>query len=99
MKLLAGGFPVIHETRELSGPPEEAERHENHTDRYVCAYVHNFTFFGGRGGIRTPEGCYTLTVFKTAAIDHSATLPVPFLAGREGIEPPTNGFGDRYSTN
>ncbi len=21
------------------------------------------------------------------------------LAGREGLEPPTNGFGDRYSTN
>jgi hypothetical protein len=23
----------------------------------------------------------------------------PFLARREGLEPPTNGFGDHYSTN
>jgi hypothetical protein len=39
--------------------------------------------FGGGGGIRTPEGCYTLTVFKTVAIDHSATPPT-MLAGRAG---------------
>src|SRR5262245_7192317 len=59
--------------------------------------------YGGGGGIRTPEGCNTLTVFKTVAIDHSATPPAlvchSSLAGREGLEPPTNGFGDRYSTN
>ena len=30
---------------------------------------------GGRGGIRTPETLAGLAVFKTAAIDHSATLP------------------------
>ncbi len=29
----------------------------------------------GEGGIRTPGGCYTPTVFKTAAINHSATSP------------------------
>ena len=26
-------------------------------------------------------------------------LPPPILAGAEGIEPSTNGFGDRYSTS
>ena len=79
---------------------------------------------GGEGGIRTPVGCYAKAVFKTAAIDHSATSPtfakatvgrptfvppggttaqqarsIERLARQEGIEPPTNGFGDRYSTN
>jgi hypothetical protein len=53
---------------------------------------------GGEGGIRTPVGREAKAVFKTAAIDHSATSP-QFLAGREGLEPSTNGFGDRYSTN
>ena len=24
---------------------------------------------------------------------------IPGMAGREGLEPPTDGFGDRYSTN
>ena len=32
-------------------------------------------FFCGERGIRTPGGCYTPTVFKTAAIDHSAISP------------------------
>jgi hypothetical protein len=31
-------------------------------------------FIGGEGGIRTP-GPFGSTVFKTAAIDHSATSP------------------------
>src|SRR6476620_1413052 len=31
--------------------------------------------FGGRGGIRTHEGLAPLAVFKTAALNHSATLP------------------------
>jgi hypothetical protein len=53
---------------------------------------------GGEGGIRTPVPLTRKAVFKTAAIDHSATSPAG-LAGREGVEPPTNGFGDRYSTN
>src|SRR5262249_19759479 len=30
---------------------------------------------GGRGGIRTHEGLAPLAVFKTAALNHSATLP------------------------
>ena len=30
---------------------------------------------GGRGGIRTHEGLTPLAVFKTAALNHSATLP------------------------
>ena len=55
---------------------------------------------GGEGGIRTPVGRKAEAVFKTAAIDHSATSPaLGRLAGREGLEPPTDGFGDRYSTN
>ena len=33
----------------------------------------------GSGEIRTLEGCYTLAVFETAALDHYATLPT---AGR-----------------
>ncbi len=31
--------------------------------------------FGGGGGILTPEGYFTLTVFKTAAFDRSAISP------------------------
>ena len=54
---------------------------------------------GGEGGIRTPVGLSPKAVFKTAAIDHSATSPLRRLARQEGLEPPTNGFGDRYSTN
>ena len=30
---------------------------------------------GGRGGIRTHEGAEPLPVFKTGALNHSATLP------------------------
>jgi hypothetical protein len=86
---------------------------------------------GGEGGIRTPVRLSPEAVFKTAAIDHSATSPVTDwiielmdlwmkssvpsihlsihpvirkthafrLARRVGLEPTTNGFGDRYSTN
>jgi hypothetical protein len=50
-------------------------------------------------GFEPPLQAFALTVFKTAAIDHSATPPFRRLAGREGLEPPTDGFGDRYSTN
>src|SRR5204862_3257959 len=31
---------------------------------------------GGRGGIRTHEGLAPLAIFKTAALNHSATLPM-----------------------
>ncbi len=34
-----------------------------------------FSACGGRGGIRTHEGLAPLAVFKTAALNHSATLP------------------------
>jgi hypothetical protein len=30
---------------------------------------------GGRGGIRTHDGLAPMAVFKTAALNHSATLP------------------------
>ncbi len=33
---------------------------------------------GGEGGIRTPETLPGLTVFKTAAFNHSATSPLGF---------------------
>ena len=62
------------------------------------APLDHFAGPGGEGGIRTPVGGKAEAVFKTAAIDHSATSPMG-LAGREGLEPPTDGFGDRYSTN
>ncbi len=39
---------------------------------------------GGRGGIRTPPEPFGSAVFKTAAIDHSATLP-----GNQAISPRT----------
>jgi hypothetical protein len=34
------------------------------------------TFSGGRGGIRTHERVAPLPVFKTGALNHSATLPL-----------------------
>ena len=37
-------------------------------------------FHCGGGGIRTPEGFYTLPVFKTGAINHSTTPPDNFKA-------------------
>jgi hypothetical protein len=33
-------------------------------------------YFGGRGGIRTHERVAPLAVFKTAALNHSATRPI-----------------------
>src|SRR5439155_26821144 len=40
-------------------------------------YSMNSKMDGGGGGIRTPGGREPSTVFKTAAIDHSATPPSP----------------------
>ena len=40
--------------------------------------------YGGEGGIRTPVGSYPKAVFKTAAIDHSATSPAK--ADWHGVE-------------
>src|SRR5262249_4853287 len=102
----------------------------------IQTYDSCILMFGGEGGIRTPVGGKAEAVFKTAAIDHSATspacrtgsfkpplldgqsdrpLPAGFfpeihfsintcihslvLAGPQGPQPPTDGFGDRYSTN
>ena len=66
--------------------------------------------FGGEGGIRTPGGLASSTVFKTAAIDHSATSPSKiayFFFARMGftgrsltsatIFATTSGFALRYS--
>ena len=53
----------------------------------------NFT--GGWGGIRTPGGVAPTTVFKTVAIDLSATHPKLFY--RRSLKP-TVLFADRYPT-
>jgi hypothetical protein len=37
----------------------------------------NIKLDGGRGGIRTPDTLSGTPVFKTGAINHSATLPRP----------------------
>jgi hypothetical protein len=41
---------------------------------FIC-YNRGFIFTGGESGIRTPEGLTSLTVFKTAAFNHSANSP------------------------
>ena len=49
----------------------------------VPSYSEQSAADGGEGGIRTPGGREPSTVFKTAAIDHSATSPgKPALAAR-----------------
>ena len=50
---------------------------------------------GGWGGIRTPGGVAPTTVFKTVAIDRSATHPKLFY--RRSLKP-TVLFADRYPT-
>src|SRR5215210_5445057 len=56
---------------------------------------------GGRGGIRTHEGVAPLAVFKTAALNHSATLPsccnTLHYALRNGLNQPFATAGD-FST-
>ena len=44
---------------------------------------------GGRGGIRTHEGLAPLAVFKTAALNHSATLPCSKLNNLHRTDLPT----------
>ena len=44
-------------------------QNKNATEKVALIY------FGGGGGIRTPEGFYTLPVFKTGAINRSTTPP------------------------
>jgi hypothetical protein len=57
-----------------------------HTSLWICGFLYQTLtravkvvsaalWNGGEGGIRTPETLARLTVFKTAAIDHSATSP------------------------
>src|ERR1017187_2389485 len=113
-------YPVVVH-KNLSGLP-------NRSSHYFPSRIARLRFSagvllrqtGGEGGIRTPVGLSPKAVFKTAAIDHSATSPTSQnrlpsrspqslpslslrrlrrLARREGLEPPTNGFGDHYSTN
>ena len=104
LQLFLGLRHVVGQAQELARPPEHAkgDAHEDHPDQQLNVEVYFHKFFGslgGEGGIRTPVGLSPKAVFKTAAIDHSATSPKSGLARREGLEPPTNGFGDRYSTN
>ena len=47
-------------------------QNKNATEKVALIY------FGGGGGIRTPEGFYTLPVFKTGAINRSTTPPECF---------------------
>ena len=53
----------------------------------------------GRGGIRTHEGLAPLAVFKTAALNHSATLPYECSQGLMwGHERTKRGFCYRFAT-
>jgi hypothetical protein len=42
---------------------------------YILSYIIDNKIDGGRGGIRTPDTLSGTPVFKTGAINHSATLP------------------------
>jgi hypothetical protein len=44
---------------------------------------HLWSLGGGRGGIRTPDTLSGTPVFKTGAINHSATLPFQILVCAE----------------
>ena len=44
-------------------------------ETYVRCEGPNSNSQDGEGGIRTPGECYPTTVFKTAALNHSATSP------------------------
>ncbi len=48
----------------------KAERH-----RHFGAAVSRPSTWSGQGGIRTPDTLACITVFETAAFDHSATCP------------------------
>ena len=53
-----------------------------------------------RGRDSNPRSAYTESGFQDRRIQPLCHLSrVNNLAGREGLEPPTDGFGDRYSTN
>src|ERR1700691_1909177 len=63
-----------------------------HRSRLIYYNFSQAFTLGGGGGIRTPEGFYTLTVFKTAAIDHSATPPATDFGRAGGTRPPNRRF-------
>ena len=70
--------PVVAEARNRALPPKDAEHRDNHgaPDKNCRQLAHkNKLLVGGEGGIRTPVGLAPKAVFKTAAIDHSATSP------------------------
>ena len=67
----------------FSGVPARAPRERVRSPADLSAV-------GGEGGIRTPETLARLTVFKTAAFDHSATSPSSFTRNlRAYTNPPT----------
>src|ERR1043166_205131 len=53
--------------------------------------------------IRSLIGCFQISRSGSHLSQHPIAPPlhhsILLLAGREGLEPPTDGFGDRYSTN
>ena len=49
--------------------------------RENCRYSLQLKLRGGEGGIRTPGTLSGTPVFKTGAINHSATSPAAFVAG------------------
>jgi hypothetical protein len=49
---------------------------ESHFSCYILPYLIDNKGDGGRGGIRTPDTLSGTPVFKTGAINHSATLPL-----------------------
>jgi hypothetical protein len=53
---------------------------ESYVNSVHAAHGLQLLWSGGGGGIRTPETLSGLTVFKTAAFNHSATPPLPFFA-------------------
>src|SRR5688500_1786296 len=65
-------WPVVEPTRLVSSRP----RHGG-TNKKALPGGKAFLIFGGGGGIRTHEARESLPVFKTGAIDHSATPPRP----------------------
>jgi hypothetical protein len=49
---------------------------KRHFRRPILSYLIDNKINGGRGGIRTPDTLSGTPVFKTGAINHSATLPI-----------------------
>jgi hypothetical protein len=62
----------------------KAKRKCHHHDGifFTPTQTHSLILDCGGGGIRTPEGFYTLPVFKTGAINRSTTPPKCFFVKR-----------------